>query len=263
MSRLKLITYTNLNEHQDLIAHFCSTKVGGVSQDAYASLNLGLFTADVPENIAENRNLLCHELGIPTSNLHNAHQTHGKKVKVIDRPFLQLSLDKRQAELEGFDALITNIPRQCVTVTTADCVPILLYDKENQVVAAVHSGWRGTLENICAETVAVMQARFNTKPQHLVAAIGACISQPKYEVGRELYAGFAEGGFNTDALFIETSNEKYLFDVREAVRLELQALGISNIEVSPYCTYSDADLFFSARRLGNDSGRLLSGIFLR
>jgi YfiH family protein len=263
MNGLNLITYTNLNEHQHLIAHFCSTRVGGVSRDAYASLNLGLFTDDEPENIVENRSRLCQELGIPLAGLHNAHQTHGKKVKVIDQAFLRLPLDKRQAELEGFDALITNIARQCVTVTTADCVPILLYDKENQVVAAVHSGWRGTLENICAETVAVMQTRFRTKPQQLVAAIGACISQPKYEVGQELYTLFAQRGFNTEALFIQTSTEKYLFNVREAVLQQLKALGISNIEVSPYCTYSDADLFFSARRLGNDSGRLLSGIFLK
>lgn len=263
MSCLNLITYNNLNRYQDKIVHFSSTSQGGVSSGAYASLNLGFFTNDEPQNIIRNRELLCQALGISIHNLHNAHQTHGKNVKVIDEAFVALPEAQRQEAREGFDALVTRLPGQCVTVTTADCVPVLLYDTRGQAVAAIHSGWRGTLQNICKETVSLMQAEYDVQPQHLVAAIGPCISGEKYEVGQDLFQQFAERDFHTEALFTHTTNGKYLFDVRQAVYTQLLTLGIGSIETSTYCTYTDSDLFFSARRLGNDSGRMLSGIYLR
>lgn len=263
MENIQLINYTNLNEHSPRIAHFSSTRIGGISEGAYSSLNLGLFTADKPEAIAHNRNLLCVALVIPRENLHNAHQTHGAAVKLIDEALLALPAVERQAALHGYDALITNIPQQCVTVTTADCVPILFYDKANHAVAAIHSGWRSTLVNICAETLKLMQQEFGTKPQQVVAAIGPCISMENYEVGAELYTAFQDNGYDCSLFFKAVSDEKYLFDVRELVKYQLLVLGISNIETSTYCTFSESDLFFSARRLGNDSGRMLSGIYLR
>lgn len=263
MENINLITYQNLNEHSQRIAHFSSTRMGGISESVYKGLNLGLYTNDKPEHVQYNRSLLCQSLGISTAHLHNAHQTHGNSVKLIDEAFLQIPLSERQQALQGYDALITNIPQQCVTVTTADCVPVLLYDKENQAVAAVHSGWRSTLENICAETLSLMHKQFGTNAAQVVAAIGPCISQQNYEVGAELYTAFQDKGYDCNLFFKSISNGKYLFDVRELVKYQLLILGISNIETSTYCTFAESDLFFSARRLGNDSGRMLSGIYLR
>lgn len=260
---IQLLCYHNLSLHKESIAHFSSTRLGGISTGAFDSLNLGLYTNDQAEAIAHNRNLLCQTLQIPYENLHNAQQTHGKLVKHIDTNFLKLSPDQRQAALHGYDALITNIPQQCVTVTTADCVPILFYDKANHAVAAIHSGWRSTLENICAETLSLMQEQFGTKPQQIIAAIGPCISSENYEVGAELHAAFQEKGYDCSLFFKSISNGKYLFDVRELVKHQLLVLGISNIETSSHCTFRDKELFFSARRLGNDSGRMLSGIFIK
>lgn len=260
---LDLITYKNLNENSTRIAHFSSTRMGGVSKAAFDSLNLGLFTEDDSLSIHENRLRLCSVLGISMHQLHNAHQTHGVNVKLIDEQHLQLDSYQRQQALDGYDALITNIPAQCITVTTADCVPILLYDKTNKAVAAIHSGWRSTVENICAETLTAMQKAFGTKPQDVVAAIGPCISKEVYEVGEDVYSAIQSKGYLPELFFDVIPNGKYLFDIRALVAHQLQVLGVKSIEVSTHCTFQQEELFFSARRLGNNSGRMLSGIFLK
>lgn len=259
-SMLKLLTYTNLHRNAEKIRHFSSTRIGGVSTGTFDSLNLGEYTEDASINIARNRELLAVKLGIHTSQIYNAHQKHGAAVKFVDEGLTELSLADRKAALHGYDAFICNLPSICITVTTADCVPILLFDPINEAVAAIHSGWRGTLNNVAKETIRAMHEKFGTKASDLVAAIGPCISQAVYEVGEELYSEFSAQGFSH--LFQSQPNGKYLFDIREAVRLQLVEAGITDIEVSPYCTFTNDDLFFSARKSGLNSGRMLSGIFI-
>ncbi len=263
MENIKLITYENLSEHSEKIAHFSSTRYGGKSSGAYDSFNLGLYTDDHAENITHNRKLLCESLGIQEYQLHNAMQTHGKEIKIIDEDFLSIPVAERQAKLQGYDALITNLPHACVTVTTADCVPVLLFDPINHVVAAVHSGWRSTVQNICTETIQQMENLYGTLASDIIAAIGPCISQIAYEVGQDVYTAFEKIQFDNTKVFTTLSEGKYLFDIRKAVLIQLQNAGVNNIEVSHHCTYSDTELFFSARKQGANSGRMLSGIFLR
>ncbi len=263
MENIKLITYENLSEHSEKIAHFSSTRQGGKSSGAFDSLNLGLYTEDKAENISHNRRLLCSQLGIDESQLHNAYQTHGKEIKIIDEDFLAIPPSERQSKLQGYDALITNLPQTCVTVTTADCVPVLLFDPVNHVVAAIHSGWKSTVQNICTETIQQMENLYGTLASDIIAAIGPCISQIAYEVGQDVYDAFEEIQFDNSKVFTTISNGKYLFDIRKAVLIQLQNAGINNIEVTHHCTFSDTELFFSARKQGINSGRMLSGIFLR
>jgi YfiH family protein len=260
---VNLLTYSNLNRFTEQILHFSSTRQGGVSSGEYASLNLGNFSDESRENIIQNRQLLCAALGIPLNRLIGAHQVHGTNVKLVDDSLLKMDENSRKASLEGFDALICNTPDVCITTTTADCVPILLLDPVTRSIAAIHSGWRSTLNNIVGCTIEALKDNFGVNPANLVAAVGPCISGAVYEVGCELEAQFHINGFDTHQFFSQKTEDKFLFNIRLAVQKQLKTAGISNIEVSPHCTFSEPDLFFSARRQGIHSGRMLSGICLK
>ncbi|MBP1638462.1 MAG: hypothetical protein H6Q17_45 [Bacteroidetes bacterium] len=260
---LKLLTYSNLNRFDSQIGHFNSTRSGGVSAGEYASLNLGNFSDDSRENILHNRRLLCDELGIPFDHLVGAHQVHGTAIKVVDESLLTMGENEREIALNGFDALICQTPGICISATTADCVPILLFDPATHSIAAIHSGWRSTLNNIVGCTIDAMKQHFGSKPENLIAAVGPCIGGAVYEVGAELETQFHANGFDTPQLFTPQNNEKYLFDIRLAVQKQLETSGVCNIEVSLHCTFSEPELFFSARRQGIHSGRMLSGIVLQ
>jgi YfiH family protein len=260
---VKLLTYNLLNRYEEEIVHFSSTRNEGVSEGEFASLNLGNYTDDSYEKITRNRQLLAIELGIDLSRIFNAHQVHGVAVKVVDEALTGLSEMEKKAALDGYDALVTNLSGICVTVTTADCVPVLLYDPVKKAVAAIHSGWRSTLHNICQETIFTMHRNYGTRATDLVAVIGPCISKKVYEVGEDLYAEFVSKEFDIDKFFLPKEQGKFFFDIRETVRAQLSEAGVSQMEVSSYCTYSDENLFFSARRQGLASGRMLSGIFLK
>ena len=150
----------------------------------------------------------------------------------------------------------------CLCVSTADCVPVLLYDKEKQVIAAVHAGWRGTVGRIVEKTIEVMRIQYGTEGKDLVACIGPSISLESFEVGDEVYAAFEEAGF--DMARIARRYEKWHLDLWEANRMQLLANGVlpEHIEVAGICTFQCYEDFFSARRLGIKSGRILSGIML-
>jgi hypothetical protein len=259
---LLLLSYSNLNRYPEIIRHFSSTREGGVSSGEYASLNLGNYSDDRTDNIRRNKELLCNELNIPVTRLVGAHQVHGTSVKLVDENLVSSSTTDRTSAMEGYDALICRTPGICITATTADCVPVLLFDPVTKSIAAIHSGWRSTLNNITNTTIEAMQKAFGTDPAHLIAAIGPCISGTAYEVGEELQLQFETKDAGTDRFFIPIDNGKYLFDIRSVVRCQLQKAGVSDIEISEHCTFSEPELFFSARRQSIHSGRMLSGIQL-
>ena len=172
----------------------------------------------------------------------------------------------RQLLLRGMDALITNVPGYCVCVTTADCVPVLLYDKKQHVVAAVHAGWKGTVKHIVSHVMDNMTQKFGTQGEDVIACIGPSISLESFEVGDEVYDAFEESGFDMSLISMKKKETgKYHIDLWEANRIELlnRRVPAEQIEVAGICTYIHHDEFFSARRLGIDSGRTLSGIMIR
>ena len=182
-------------------------------------------------------------------------QTHTTNVRVItDVPTPE--------ELQDVDAVVTQLKDFCLCVSTADCVPVLLYDKEKQVIAAIHAGWRGTVGRIVEKTIEVMRIHYGTEGKDLVACIGPSISLESFEVGDEVYAAFEEAGF--DMTRIARRYEKWHLDLWEANRVQLLANGVlpEHIEVAGICTFQCYEDFFSARRLGIKSGRILSGIML-
>lgn len=252
------------------ISHFITTRRGGVSTGAYASMNPGAFAGDNPAAVRENRRRLAHVMGFRAESLFVAEQVHGAVVRVLDDTFLSLSPSEKSSCLQGVDGLITNVPGICVAVTTADCVPVLLYSPETETVAAIHAGWRGTVKNIVGVAVGEMVRRFGCRPERMLAAIGPSISREAFEVGDEVLRAFAASGNWSDGEISRLScrnplTHKAHIDLWLANSLLLEKAGLvaRNIEVAGICTYSNPEDFFSARRLGVRSGRILTGILLR
>lgn len=248
------------------VTHFVTTRQRGFSGGTYASFNCSPFTHDSCMHVMSNQQRLFELINDEIGELIIPRQTHDCYALPIDPSFFELSQALRQAALEGVDALITNVPGYCVAVTTADCVPVLVYDKRQQVVAAIHAGWKGTVKHIVTNTIKCMKSIYGTHGEDIVACIGPSISLESFEVGDEVYEAFKERGF--DMSFISLKNSltgKYHIDLWEANRQELLEMGVpkEQIEVAGVCTYIHQDEFFSARRLGIDSGRILSGIMIR
>ncbi len=234
----------------------------GVSQGNYADFNINRYCGDDPEAVRRNRGLFCQTVGVDDDRLVFPHQTHGTEVRLIDDAFFSLSADAQATTLEGVDAVMTQLHDVCVGVSTADCIPVLLYDQEHHAVCAVHAGWRGTVARIAEKAVGAMQMTFHTDPAHLCAVIGPGISMKNFEVGEEVYQAFADAGFDMSA--IARRYAKWHIDLPLCNQLQLTAVGVpsSQIHQSGICTYDACDRFFSARRLGVQSGRIFSGILL-
>ncbi|HRZ96679.1 MAG TPA: peptidoglycan editing factor PgeF [Paludibacter sp.] len=260
---MSFINYQSFNEFNN-IAHFCTTRIGGVSVGNYSSFNISPFSGDNAENQNENLQILCKKFSIESDNIIFPFQTHDTVVKNIDETFFQLKKNERIEYLNGVDGLITSLQGICIGVTTADCVPIMYYDAVNKVIAVAHAGWRGTCGKIAAKTIEKMGTDFGCDPNDIFAVIGPSISQQVYNVGEEVLHAFEVAGFPVD-IFFETRNNELFLDLWNANRWLLTESGIpeQQIEMAGICTFSENEKFFSARRLGIKSGRMLSGIMLK
>ena len=193
-----------------------------------------------------------------------AHQTHGVEVAVIDR-FMT------REELEGKDALITDVKGLAIGVRTADCIPVLMYDPEHGVVAAVHSGWRGTMARIASHALEVLHERFNTSPCSLKVIIGPGIRMDSFQVGEDVAVAFREAGFPMDRIWEFRGPRKgegsmdggHHINLPEAVRIALLESGVpeNSIFDCGVDTYTSPQ-FYSARREGVGCGRIINSIRL-
>ena len=190
------------------------------------------------------------------------HQVHGSRVAIIDRPWMT------REELEGYDAFITNLPGVAIGVRTADCVPILLYDPVRRVIAAVHSGWKGTVLKISQGVIDMMEEVFGTDPEDLRAVIGPCIGPDSFQVGEEVAEKFKDAGFPMSQIWSfrgpgdgTPMSGGHHIDLFQANEWLLQERGIrpGNIRVDAIDTYRDPT-FFSARREGVQCGRNINSI---
>ena len=259
------------------VTAFSTTRHGGVSVGNYAGFNINHYCGDDDEAIAQNKQLLCRQLQITESRLVYPHQTHETTLFCVDEDFLGLPEAERQKKLEGVDAIATNLPGICIGVSTADCIPILLYDSKQHVGAAVHAGWRGTVARIVERTVGRLSDVYGCTPSDMRAVIGPGISLESFEVGDEVWQAFADATFDMAAIsrrypVISTDStdgdnspsEKWHIDLPGCNRRQLLKAGLldGNIFDSGICTYQRYDDFFSARRLGIRSGRIFTAIML-
>jgi YfiH family protein len=249
---------------------FSSTRKGGCSEGNYAEFNINHYCGDSEEAIQMNRASLCQFLGISSDRLVMPHQVHQTKVVAVDEAFLRLSAEERKERLEGVDALMTDLVGVCIGVSTADCIPVLLYDRVKRVSCAIHAGWRGTVRHIVETAVEAMISTYGSRPSDLLAQIGPGIHLESFEVGDEVYEAFAKEGFAMESIsqrFPATdgsSIKKWHIDLPMCNRQQLLSKGIpqSQISVSEVCTFQQFETYFSARRLGINSGRIFTGILM-
>ena len=246
------LTYYNMGTG---VTAFSTTRQGGCSTGNYAAFNINGYCGDDEVHIAANKVALCGLLGIDSNRLVMPHQVHDCVVRRIDGP--------QQGVIEGVDAVMTDVPQLCIGVSTADCIPVLLYDSTHRAVSAVHAGWRGTVLRIVQKAVETMRDTYGTAPADLQAVIGPGISLDSFEVGDEVCDQFLSAGFDMQP--ISRRDAKWHIDLPMCNRLQLMEAGIpsNNIQMTNICTYQQYDRYFSARRLGIQSGRIYTGILIK
>lgn len=235
-----------------------STRIGGVSDFPENSLNLAGFDEDASENIFENRKRFLNVFD-QNFQLATAWQVHGDDVKTVRN-----SEDLKNNE-EKYDALVSDLKNVLIGVKTADCVPVLLGDTKTRAFAAIHAGWRGSVESIVVKAIEKMKNEFGTNPENLIAAIGPAATCKNYEIGQDVIDAFNEKFSASEKLFTPTRDGHALIDLHKANKNQLLSIGVAaeNIYIAPFCTMERVDLFFSYRvekKLYGKTGRLLSVI---
>jgi len=220
-----------------------STRHGGKSTQAYQSLNLGLHTDDHPDMVQQNLSLFCLDLGISPQALARSYQIHGDVIWET----------KESGYTSGYDAIIAHAPGIFAGVGIADCCPILLADPVLKTVAAIHAGWKGSVAQIVSKTASTMILR-GSHPADILAYIGPCISLAHFEVGDEVAEQFE---------YKVRRGARWHVDLKATNEAQLKTLGISQIEISEYCTIENNDLFFSHRKEKGVTGRMLAIIGFR
>ena len=241
-----------------------STVRGEVDRrNAYSSVNLCDYVGDDALRVIDARLMLAMQLGVDLDDLVLPRQTHSCRVAVIDEGFRSMDIDRQEQALEGVDALVTKLPGVVIGVNTADCVPIALVDGQAGVIAVAHAGWRGTVGRIGKAVVDEM-CRQGASAGRIQAAMGPSICQECFEVGDEVVDAFQQAHFNLDDIVVRNAaTGKAHIDLRAANRAVLIAAGVpdGHIMLSQHCSRCEHDRFFSARRLGINSGRTFTGIY--
>jgi hypothetical protein len=227
-----------------------STRYGGVSEPPFQSLNLGLHTEDKPEAVRENRRRFLAACGFRPDQTAGSHQVHGAEVLWV----------QEAGYFSGYDALITTQPGLLLTVTVADCTPVLIFDPVNKAVAAIHAGWKGTVARIVQRTLQAMQENFGTAPSDCLAYIGTCIDYCDFEVDADVADHFE----NSHKYWDETKG-KFLVDLKTANQSQLLHTGLvaNKVQVSTFSTFTHHQHFFSHRYEKGKTGRMLAAIGLR
>lgn len=259
------LTYPALEE-TGVVRHGFSTRLGGVSQGIYASMNLSFSRGDEREAVLENYRRIAGAIGFDWESIVTSDQTHTTNVRVVTESDRGCGLTKPRP-YRDVDGMITDVPGLVLATFYADCVPLYLVDPVNKAIGLSHSGWKGTAGKIGLATVRAMQREYGTDPKDLVAAIGPSICQECYEVGGDVIGEF-EKGFpkeQWDRLFYHKPNGKYQLDLWEANRQIFLEAGVAaeRIILPGICTCCNPQFLFSHRASKGKRGNLGAFLTLR
>lgn len=233
-------------------AHCFSTRLGGVSTGALASLNLGTHRGDEPENVRENYRILGCAVGFTPEQTVFTRQEHTDRLLVVGKADCGTGLLREQQTV--CDGILTDEPDVALVCFGADCATVLLFDPVRQAIAAVHAGWRGMAQGIVYKAVLRMQQEFGCQPQHIRAAIGPCISRCCFEVGAEVPQAMRDAlGASAEAAIVPCG-EKYHVDLKQIGALWLRSAGVQQIDLCPACTMCQPERFWSHRITGANRG---------
>ncbi|RCW46549.1 peptidoglycan editing factor PgeF [Paenibacillus prosopidis] len=245
---------------------------GGISEAPWASLNMGLHVGDQDGHVITNRQILTETIGWPFDTWTCAEQVHGNRVFQVteaDRGKGRASLDDVIADC---DAIMTDVPNVLLASFYADCVPLYFYDPEHRAAALAHAGWKGTVQQIAAETIQAMAQAYGSNPQTLVAAIGPSIGSCCYEIDGIVIAKVEQlidelnlSGETAETMMKLSDNGKANLNLKEINRQIMIKAGILpiHIEITQWCTGCRRDLFYSHRKEGGLTGRMASWIGIR
>ncbi len=240
------------------INHGFTSKMGGFSHGKIEGLNLGFRVGDNPEDVKNNYKLIAGDLSMPYENMTAAKQIHSADIRIITEAEAGCGINRIDEIFEA-DGIVTNCKNIPLCVFYADCVPILLADPCAGVVAAVHSGWRGTVQRIAEKAIQKMCGEFGTLPGNIRAAIGPSIGKCCFETGGEVAEKF-------DSQLVHVMpNGKYMVDLWEANRKILTESGVSddNIDILGLCTICHSDILYSYRTHDEHTGRMGAFIMLK
>lgn len=243
------------------VKNIFTTRFGGVSEGEFSSLNLLRNKGDSPENVRENFRRLCAELGVGINDCAVTDQVHGNEVRIVTAEDKHVCLTPVPYEADG---VVTNVPGMPVICYTADCVPALLCDAENKVVAAVHCGWRSSVADILGVAVGKMLslgAKVESISCALGPAIGACCFETDGDVPSAIEK-YLDG--DVEGLWTLRADGKYLVDLRKANKRRLIQLGVKaeNVDVSDECTMCSHEKYWSHRYTKGRRGGQAAAIVL-
>lgn len=225
-----------------------TTRAGGISKPPFDSLNFGRMTADDPIAVEENFRRFHHYMGVAGSQMATMKQVHGDRVRIVGHG----------GDYLDTDGLVTAEPGVVLVVKTADCLPLILFDPVHSVSAAVHCGWRSLTSGIAEKAVSLMASTFGSAPEDIAAAIGPSAGPCCYEIGDDV------ARFLSEESVIRRDGTMF-GDLRRELVLRLRNAGLDDlhIESGAPCTICDPSRFFSHRRDGLDSGRMIGFIMIR
>ena len=254
--RLAVFKSPLLRQQRGLV-HGFSSRGGGYSRGAYASLNLGLTSGDNLMEVRQNRLLFATTLGIGPERVVCGRQVHSTNIAQVGKGQMGRGfLDAAQA-LPDTDGLVTDAHGVALLTLFADCVPVLFHDPVRQVIGVCHCGWRGTVGKIAAKMAGLMVQAYGCQPENICAAIGPSISRDAYEVDLPVLTQFRQAFSFADALITPVDDTHGKLDLWEANRLQLLEAGLlaQHIDVSGLCTFQNHQTFFSHRADQGNTGR--------
>lgn len=240
------------------IVHGFSTRLGGVSDPPYASLNLGLRTNDAPANVIRNRQLFCQAVGVDPARTVTFRQVHGNRVAEVSKEMAGQGMFAYDETVPAADAMVTASSDVALLQFFADCVPVLLADPVRRVVAISHAGWRGTVAKVAQKTALFMHRAYGTNLADCLVGIGPSIGSCCYEVDAPVVEKVQEQFAAWRELLTPTGPGRWRLNLWRANRLQLQEIGIpsENIQESGVCTACNTTLYFSHRAEKGITGRI-------
>lgn len=243
------------------LQHGFSTRMGGVSQGAYASLNVKFPTgadSESAEAVRENRRRLGQVLGMNMQNLVACRQCHGSTIYVVQRKDAGAGALSQESAIPDTDGLITAETGIPLFIQVADCLPVLLLDPGKRIIGAVHAGWRGTAARILEKAIQRMHTAFGCQPEHIQISIGPGIGFEHFEVGAEVAEVFRAQVDLQDPRVARTKGSRFWLNLAEINRRQAMAAGVPAEAIFNLqrCTFSEPDYFFSFRRDRGQTGRL-------
>lgn len=268
VNRYKEVKYLTfpLFEQSEMVRHLFSTRIGGVSQGIYESMNLSYSRGDKKEAVDENFRRIAEIFDTTPDRIVCSKQTHTTNVRLVTEADCGKGVVYPQ-DYDDVDGLITNEPGILLCTLYADCVPLYFLDTKNRAIGLGHSGWRGTVNKMGEAMLRAMHEAYGTRPEDVLAAIGPSICQDCYEVGGEVADAFVQSfPSEWNCLLKKGSREgKYQLDLWEANRRVLLHAGIlkEHLEVTDLCTCCNGKVLFSHRASGGKRGNLAAFMELR